>query len=92
MIKAAEVALVLVIGLPIVLAFLSLPVMALVWLRKGKIFVPPGRGISDRGIILRHEEPVSYWLSFLFEMTLAPLIAVGILGGVLSAVTSILSP
>jgi hypothetical protein len=59
-IKFVEVGLVLLFGLPIVLAFLSLPVMALAWLRKGKIFVPPGRSIVDQCIILRHESPIAY--------------------------------
>jgi hypothetical protein len=92
MIKAAEILFVLVIGLPIVFAFLMLPVMALAWLRKGKLLTPPGRVVTGRGIVLRHENPIQYWLWFLIEMTFFPFVALGVAGAVISAIASIVAP
>jgi hypothetical protein len=91
-IKVAEILLVLVIGLPIIFAFLMLPVMALVWLPKGKLLTPPGRVVVDSGIILRHENPIQYWLWFLIEMTFFPFVALLVTGGVMDMIDSIRTP
>jgi hypothetical protein len=92
MIKTAEILLVLVIGLPIIFAFLMLPVMALVGLPKGKLFTPPGRVVVDGGIILRHENPTQYWLWFLIEMTFFPFVALLVTGGVMDMIDAIRAP
>lgn len=91
MIKAAEVVLVLIIGLPVIFGFLMLPVMALWWLPKGKLITPPGHVVIDSGIILRHENPIQYWVWFLVEMTFFPFVALGVTGGVISAITYVIS-
>lgn len=91
MIKAMEVLLVLILGLPVIVAFLMLPVMALFWLPKGKLISPPGRVVTHRGIILRHENPVQYWVWFLVEMTFFPIVALGVTGGVISCITYIMA-
>lgn len=89
MIEVAEVLLVLIIGLPIIFAFLMLPALALWWLPKGKLISPPGRVVIDHGIILRHESPIQYWLWFLVEMTFFPFVALGVTGGVISMISYI---
>lgn len=86
MLKAIEISLLLLFAIPVILAFLAVPVMAIWWLPKGKLFTLPGHIVADRGIILRHESPVVYWLFFLGELVQCPLIALGLLGGVISAI------
>jgi hypothetical protein len=92
MIKAAEILLVVIVGLPVLFAFLMLPVMALVWLPKGKLLSPLGRVVAGRGIVLRHENPIQYWLWFLIEMTFFPFVALGVTGAMISAIASIVAP
>ncbi len=92
MLKALEIAPLLLIGGVIILSVLMLPVLALWWLPQGKLLTPPGHVYTGRGILFRHQSPIAYWVGFVCELTLCPLIAAGMLGGLISAIMGIVRP
>ena len=92
MLKTLEIAPLLAFGGALILVILMLPALALWWLPQGKLLTPVGHVYAGRGILFRHVSPIAYWVSFFCELTLCPLIAVGLLGGLISAITGILRP
>ncbi len=91
LLKIVEAVGMVLFGLPVALCFLALPVLALYWTRPGKIFVPPGHVVADRGIVLRANAPVLYWLYWSLELTLSPLIGFGLLVSVIAGIAGLIA-